>query len=331
MNPRLVGAGVRRASTRRRPRSSRVRTRTTTTTRSDRDDMGALSIPNTGAGRNRRVEHGQTSKGRRAQSAKRKAQAQSPTPKAQSLECTSAADSCRLDHGLLSLRRRRSHRAERRSGSRRRAGRRGAPRPETVDAAVRAVSAASARHRRRRRPASARSRLASAAQAVRLRRLLVRTHEAVQGSLDRSRCGGDSPRSTTRLSSGRPSSAADARSSVCVPRSRVRRDRLPRRRLRRVCRDQPRRAADEDALIDRHGDTIALLLRGERHALSRQERDEVLRHRLSYLSDDLVVPTWNAAFVYDTEAGAQAALEILEFANSQLLEFRYYDDLLDRS
>ena len=29
-------------------------------------------------------------------------------------------------------------------------------------------------------------------------------------------------------------------------------------------------------------------------------------------------------------AGAQAALEILEFANSQLLEFRYYDELLDR-
>jgi hypothetical protein len=32
---------------------------------------------------------------------------------------------------------------------------------------------------------------------------------------------------------------------------------------------------------------------------------------------------------YDTPAGAQAALEILEFANSQLLEYRYYDQLLD--
>jgi hypothetical protein len=55
----------------------------------------------------------------------------------------------------------------------------------------------------------------------------------------------------------------------------------------------------------------------------------VLRHRLSYLATDLVVPTWNAAFVYDTEAGARGILEILEFANSQLLEFRYYDRLLD--
>ena len=84
------------------------------------------------------------------------------------------------------------------------------------------------------------------------------------------------------------------------------------------------------ALIDQHGDDIARLLRGEREALSRQERDEVMRHRISYFEHDLLVPTWNAAFVYDTESGAQAAAEIFEFANSQLLEFRYYDNLLTR-
>ncbi len=86
-----------------------------------------------------------------------------------------------------------------------------------------------------------------------------------------------------------------------------------------------------DDLIEHHGDVIASLLRGERAALSRQERDEVLRHRLSYLADDLVIPTWNAAFVYDTPAGTQAAVEIAEFANSQLLQFRYYDELLDNA
>jgi hypothetical protein len=53
-------------------------------------------------------------------------------------------------------------------------------------------------------------------------------------------------------------------------------------------------------------------------------------HRISYLANDLVVPTWNAAFVYDTPVGIQAALEILEFANSQLLDLRYYDQRLDR-
>ena len=84
-----------------------------------------------------------------------------------------------------------------------------------------------------------------------------------------------------------------------------------------------------DALIAERGEQIASLVRGERQALSRQEREDVLGHRLSYLADDLVVPTWNAAFVYDTEPGVQAALEIFEFANSQLLEFRSYDELLD--
>ena len=84
-----------------------------------------------------------------------------------------------------------------------------------------------------------------------------------------------------------------------------------------------------EQLVDRHGDDIAQLLRGERQPLSRQEREEILRHRLSYLADDLVIPAWNAAFVLDTEPAALAAMEILEFANSQLLEFRYHDDLLD--
>jgi len=91
------------------------------------------------------------------------------------------------------------------------------------------------------------------------------------------------------------------------------------------------RALTADDLVERHGDVIASVLRGERAALSRQERDEILRHRISYLANDLVIPTWNAAFVYDTPAGTQAAVEIAEFANSQLLQFRYYDELLDNA
>jgi hypothetical protein len=85
-----------------------------------------------------------------------------------------------------------------------------------------------------------------------------------------------------------------------------------------------------EALLEAHGADIAALLRGERQTLSAQERTKVLAHQISYLANDLVVPTWNAALVYDTPAGAQAALEIMEFANSQLLELRHYDQLLDR-
>jgi len=85
-----------------------------------------------------------------------------------------------------------------------------------------------------------------------------------------------------------------------------------------------------DELLAVHGTEIAALLRGERQTLSEQERTKILAHHISYLDDDVVVPTWNTAFVYDTPAGAQAAFEIMEFANSQLLEFRHYDQLLDQ-
>jgi len=82
-------------------------------------------------------------------------------------------------------------------------------------------------------------------------------------------------------------------------------------------------------LVAEHGRDIAQLLRGERQPLSAQECDVVLDRRFSYLADDLVVPTWNAALIVDTEAGAHAAVEIMELANSQLLEFRYYDEMLE--
>jgi hypothetical protein len=84
-----------------------------------------------------------------------------------------------------------------------------------------------------------------------------------------------------------------------------------------------------DELVEARGADIAQLLRGERQRLGRQEREEVLRLRLSYLPDDLVVPAYNAAFVLDSEASSLAVLEILELVNAQLLEFRYHDELLE--
>ena len=88
-------------------------------------------------------------------------------------------------------------------------------------------------------------------------------------------------------------------------------------------------SATAEQLLALRGGQIAQLLRAERTPLSAQEHEEVLRHRISYYQTDVVIPTWSSAFVYDTAAGAAGVLEILEFANSQLLEFRYYDQLLD--
>src|SRR5271165_2140274 len=83
-------------------------------------------------------------------------------------------------------------------------------------------------------------------------------------------------------------------------------------------------------LLAQHGPRIAQILRGEQSPLSRAENDDTLQSSLSYYPNDLVAVGWNAALVYDTPAGAQTSIQILEYANSQLLEFRHYDELLTR-
>jgi hypothetical protein len=75
---------------------------------------------------------------------------------------------------------------------------------------------------------------------------------------------------------------------------------------------------------------IAQVVRGENSALSDDELREILQSAMSYYPNDLAVLGWNAAFVYDSAAGSETALQLLEYANSQLLEFRHYDDLLTR-
>jgi hypothetical protein len=77
-----------------------------------------------------------------------------------------------------------------------------------------------------------------------------------------------------------------------------------------------------------HGPLIAQVVRGDRTRLSEGECAEVLHSQISYYANDLAVIGWNAAFVYDSSAGAETAIQLLEYANSQLLEFRHYDELL---
>jgi len=77
-----------------------------------------------------------------------------------------------------------------------------------------------------------------------------------------------------------------------------------------------------------HGRDIAQIVRGDKQRLSEGETAEVMQSRISYYENDLTVIGWNAAFLYDSNAGAQTAIQLLEYANSQLLEFRHYDELL---
>ena len=83
-------------------------------------------------------------------------------------------------------------------------------------------------------------------------------------------------------------------------------------------------------VLKMHGDQIAQIVRGETSTLSEGERQEILQGRISYYPSDLAVIGWNGAFLYDTIAGAETAIQLLEYANSQLLEFRHYDELLTR-
>lgn len=84
-----------------------------------------------------------------------------------------------------------------------------------------------------------------------------------------------------------------------------------------------------DEILDRHSIDLALILRGERRDLSAGERKDALRLRHSYRPDDLVVVTYESAFVYDRD-GTTDHIDIIEFANAQLLDLRYYDALMDR-
>ncbi len=81
-------------------------------------------------------------------------------------------------------------------------------------------------------------------------------------------------------------------------------------------------------LIQTQGSRIAQVVRGDTGHLAESECNEVLQSRISYYANDLAVIGWNAAFIYDSTSGAETAIQLLEYANSQLLEFRHYDDLL---
>ena len=98
-----------------------------------------------------------------------------------------------------------------------------------------------------------------------------------------------------------------------------------------------REALDEEcrpmtaaAMLSQHGPQIAQIVRGESMPLSEGECKDVLQSSLSYYPTDLLVAGWVGALVYDTPEGAAPTVQLLEYANAQLLEFRHYDDVLTR-
>jgi len=81
-------------------------------------------------------------------------------------------------------------------------------------------------------------------------------------------------------------------------------------------------------LLASHAREVAQLVRGESVPLSDAERQEVLQSSISYSRTDLLVVGWTGALVYGNTEVAEMTIQVLEYANTQLLEFRHYDGLL---
>jgi hypothetical protein len=83
-----------------------------------------------------------------------------------------------------------------------------------------------------------------------------------------------------------------------------------------------------ESIVRDCGARIAQIVRGEKLPLSTTEVADVMQSSLSYYPSDLLVVGWVSAFIYDKRGEAVPTIDLLEYANSQLLEFRYYDDVL---
>src|ERR1700680_2494122 len=77
---------------------------------------------------------------------------------------------------------------------------------------------------------------------------------------------------------------------------------------------------DAATLLRQFAPAVAGLTLAEPSALSPEEQAETLRLHFSYFPDDLAVVQWDSAFIYDTRDNADVILDLLEFANSQLVE-----------
>lgn len=76
-------------------------------------------------------------------------------------------------------------------------------------------------------------------------------------------------------------------------------------------------------------DVPALILAESKDILSEQIKKSILENTYQYSKDDLVVVDWNSALVVEPNGSMDVPL-VIEFALNQLLELRYYDDLLDQ-
>jgi len=84
-------------------------------------------------------------------------------------------------------------------------------------------------------------------------------------------------------------------------------------------------------VTDRRDDSIdpVPLLLGDRTCVSPQIREDIIKNSLSYSEEDLAVISWDSALLCGPESPTDL-IDLIEFANVQVLELRYYDRELTR-
>ncbi|HEY2760055.1 MAG TPA: hypothetical protein VGI75_04910 [Pirellulales bacterium] len=81
-------------------------------------------------------------------------------------------------------------------------------------------------------------------------------------------------------------------------------------------------------LIAKHAGWLAGLVSLEADPLSPSEVESAIQSRISYSPGDMLVAAWSSAVLFDRQC--EETLQAIEFANLQLLEYRFIDDLLDQ-
>lgn len=87
--------------------------------------------------------------------------------------------------------------------------------------------------------------------------------------------------------------------------------------------------SEAPAIDNETKDVFTRFLRNEPSCLSIYEQSEALRHSFSYTPQDLTVIDWDRAITIG-EKPEEDVWDVLEYANLQLLELRYYESELDK-
>lgn len=80
----------------------------------------------------------------------------------------------------------------------------------------------------------------------------------------------------------------------------------------------------------RNEDVAGLILAESREELSEDSKEVIFEAVTQYATTDLALIDWNSALLVEPE-GERDVADVIEFSLTQLLMFRYYDDMLDKN